>query len=125
MSSTLWLIVAIAAAMPLVWLAAEFQSRVWLRIILGLGAMLGVIGLAFFAMVGVHFETNSYYSFTSQEFIESTIDGLQNGKSDLVLKELKSLNKKFVPTYESSNQYQELIRAYSKRLKDQRSNELD
>ncbi|WP_428307901.1 hypothetical protein [Lacipirellula sp.] len=125
MDNTLWLIVAIAGVMPLAWLVAEFQPRVWLRIVLGLGAMLGVVCLAFFAMVGARFETNSYYSFTSQEFIEAPIDGLQNGDPKLVLKELQSLNQKFTPTYESSNQYQELVHAYSKRLKDQRSNELD
>ena len=125
MSNILWLILAVAAAMPLAWLIAEFQPRVWLRIALGFGSMLGVIAWAFFVMVGLTFESNSQWSSISQELIESTIDGLRNNETGLVLQELSALNEEFVPTYESSKQYEELVRDYSKRLKDQRSNELD
>jgi hypothetical protein len=121
----LWLLVIVALVMPFAWLVAEFQSRVWLRIVLGIAGMAGVFCLANLLMIGRQFETNSYFSFTSQELIESTIEGLRKGESAIVLSELEVLHDEYAPTYENRAEYQELVNAYSKRLKDQRSNELD
>ncbi|QDT71537.1 hypothetical protein I41_06960 [Lacipirellula limnantheis] len=87
--------------------------------------MVGVFAASSLLAIGHRFESNSYYSFTSKELIESTIDGLRGGQSDNVLKELEALNKQYAPTYENRAQYQELVNEYAKRLKDQRSNELD
>jgi hypothetical protein len=112
----LWVIIIVLAICPLFWLAAEFQSRIWLRIVLGLGGMAGAFVVSNLLTISQKFEANSYYGFTSKELIESTIDALKNGKSEEVLHELRTLNKEYIPTYENKANYQELVRDYSQRL---------
>lgn len=111
-----WLIVVVLAICPLLWLISEFQSRVWLRILLGVGGMVGVFVVTSLLTMSERFETNSYFSFTSKELIESTIAGLKNGESERVLNGLEALNESYAPTYENKANYQELVRNYSKRL---------
>ena len=112
--NVLWVIVIVLAICPLLWLVAEFQPRIWLRIVLGLGGMAGVFVVSNLLTISRQFEANSYYGFTSKELIESTIDALKNGQSEEVLNELRKLNEEYSPTYENKANYQELVRVLQK-----------
>jgi hypothetical protein len=119
------LLLLLAILLPFAWLASEFQSRRWLRITLGLGALVGVFCISAILSVMDGIDSNSYFSVANCELLDSTIDGLASEQSDVVLKELRSFRDNYEPTYENRSNYQEKVAAYSKKLKDQRSNELD
>ena len=119
------LILAAVVLTPIIWLACEFQNRVWLRIVTGIAAMAAVFMVSQLYLAVKGFDSNSYFGTANQKFIRSTISGLKNGNSESVLKELQSFSNNYEPTYETRANYEELVEAYSKNLKDQRSNELD
>lgn len=119
------LILGAVVLTPIIWLACEFQNRVWLRIVAGIAAMAAVFMVSQLYMAVKGFDSNSYFGTANQEFIRATISGLKNGNSDRVLKELQTFYNNYEPTYETRANYEELVEAYSKNIKDQRSNELD
>jgi hypothetical protein len=87
------LLVALAAAMPLVWLACEFQSRPWLRIMTGIGARVGVFWISELLSALNEFNANSYFGAANIQLIKSTINGLAKGHADVVLQELQTFSK--------------------------------
>ena len=119
------LILAAVVLMPIIWLGCEFQHRIWLRIVAGIAAMTAVFMVSQLYLAVKGFDSNSYFGTANQEFIRATINGLKNGNSDAVLEELQSFYDSYEPTYETRANYEELVEAYSKNIKDQRSNELD
>jgi hypothetical protein len=116
------LILILAVLAPFAWLASEFQSRVWLRIVFGIAALVGVyfIGSLLDAVRG--FGSNTYFSSANQQLIQATIKGLDRGQADDVLRELRAFDQSYEPTYENRAGYQEKVEAYSQKLEGLRSN---
>lgn len=111
----------LAAALPLTWLASEFQPRRWLRILLGLLSlvMVGVVALAF--VIGERFNYNAWYGFASAELIDTTIAEIEGGRTEKLLPALRSLREEFRPTYEYRAHYDSLVEQFVNQVKAARS----
>ena len=81
-----YLLLLLAAAMPFVWLASEFQPRIWLRIVSGIGALIGIFCISSLVSAINGLGSNAYFSSSNQELIDSTIEGLDHGQTDVVLR---------------------------------------
>lgn len=113
----LWAILCLVVALPLCWLASEFQERQWLRILLGVAA----IGMSYFVAVGVGTLTqlnyNANYGAASAQLIETVIADIERGNEATLLPELKRLREQYQPTYENTADYDELVQDFVNRLK--------
>lgn len=105
-------IVALCLGLPVSWLISEFQSRRWIRIALGCCA----IGMCYLVALGVgkteHWNANAWYGSASKELVDTTILELEAGQTDKVIQELRTLQSKFQPTYETRARYDELVEEY-------------
>ena len=119
------LLLLIAIVLPFAWFASEFQSRRWLRLTLGISALIGVFCISMLFEIMNRIDANSYFSLANCELIDATIQGLSHEQSETILKQLKSFRKDYEPTYENRGNYHQKVAAYAQELKDQRSNELD
>jgi len=103
------LIVMLAIGVPITWFASEFQSRRWLRLVLGCLAILLSFGIA--AIVGAleRWNSNAWFGNASKELVDATVTELETGNRDGVLRALKTLQRKYSPTYENRARYDVLI----------------
>lgn len=93
----------LGAALPIAWLASEFQSRRWIRILLGVGAI-SIVGLVAYGWAAVltAFTSNVNYSETTKSLVVAVDDGLTSQDSERVRNELRRFAKDYQPSYESS-----------------------
>ncbi|QDT54050.1 hypothetical protein Pan44_20770 [Caulifigura coniformis] len=110
------LILFLCLAMPVAWLASEFQARRGLRIALGCCA----IGMCYAVAAGVgsfeRFNSKAWYGSASKGLIDTTLLELEAGNTGKVIEALKSLHSKFEPTYENRARYDHLVNEYIVRL---------
>ena len=100
------------------WFASEFQGRRWHRLLLGCCAVVlvgGGAGLA--ATIAERFNGNAWYGTASGDLIDATVAGLEEGRADEVLAELKRLRGRFQPTYENRARYDRLVEEYVARVR--------
>jgi hypothetical protein len=112
------ILLLLVVAVVLAWFASEFQSRRWLRLLLGCCALV-LIGPAGYlaATIGERFNSNAWYGKASGDLIDATTEGLQQGRTDEVLAELKRLRERFEPTYENRAHYDHLVEEYVERVR--------
>lgn len=103
-------------AVPLAWLASEFQQRVWLRVLLGSLAIAMSFAVAWLAGSLERLNSNAWYGFASKKLIESTLAELEQGDTSRLAAELKRLNEQFQPTYENRARYDQLVDEFAARL---------
>lgn len=112
----LLLIVFLTIALPVAWIASEFQERRWLRILAGCAAL----SMSFLVASGVgmleRLNSNAWYGSASKELIDTTIAELERGNTDQLVAELKTLQASFDPTYENRAQYDKLVAEFRRRL---------
>lgn len=108
----LGLILTLVIALPLAWLASEFQSRKEIRIALGIAAIAMAFGVAWIVGYLDRLNSNSWYGAATKDLIQNTIVELENGNDDRVLTELRTLRSKFHPTYETRADYDKLVAEY-------------
>jgi hypothetical protein len=118
----LLLILILAVLAPFAWLASEFQSRVWLRIVFGVTALVGAYCIGSLVDTLRRFDSNTYFSTANQQLIQTTIKSLDRGQADDVLRELRAFDQSYEPTYENRAEYQEKVEAYTQKLEGLRSN---
>ena len=113
---TLILILLLVVALPLAWFASEFSSYRWLRVLLGCGA----IGMSFLVAYVVgsleHMNANVWYGNASLNLLDVTIEELEKGNGEQVVRELKELQREFHPSYEDRGRYDKLVEGYVERL---------
>jgi hypothetical protein len=99
------------------WAASEFQGRRWLRLLLGISTLLLVGGGSFLAAsIGERFNYNAWYGEASGKLIDATVAGIEDGRGDEVVAELKRLRGQFQPTYENRAVYDRLVEEYADRM---------
>lgn len=110
------LILLLTITLPIAWLASEFQDRRWLRIAAGIAAL----SMSFSVATGVgslaHLNANAWYGGASKNLIDTTVEEMERGDTERLLKELKILQEQFQPTYENRARYDELIEEFMSRL---------
>jgi hypothetical protein len=106
------LILILTIALPLAWLAAEFQPNRPLRVVLGICA----IAMSYLVAWGVgtldRLGSNIWYGTASKDLIENTITELESGNTERVIAELRVLRDKLHPTYETRADYDKLVATY-------------
>lgn len=112
----LLLILLLTIALPLAWIASEYSNRRWLRVLLGCGA----IGMSFLVAFGVgkleHMSASVWYGNASQNLLDVTIEELEKGNGEQVLRELKELQREYHPSYEDRGGYDKAVEGYVERL---------
>jgi hypothetical protein len=62
------------------------------------------------------FSGNAWYGSASGDLIDATVSGVEEGRADEVVAELKRLRGRFQPTYENRAGYDRLVEEYVARL---------
>jgi hypothetical protein len=112
------LILFLVVTFPIAWLISEFIDNRGARITLGVCAIAMSIGVAFIVGKLDRLRSNIYFSKATKDFIQNTIIELENGKSDVVLTELRALRDDFRPTYETRDDYDVLVDRYIHSISD-------
>lgn len=99
------LVVGIPSLAWLAWLASEFQGRRWLRVALGTVALLSSLSMAVLVGGAEHFNANEWYGSAAASLVRATVDELEAGNADGVLRSLKAMREEFRPTYENSARF--------------------
>jgi len=109
-------ILLLAVVLPFAWFVSEFWPHRVLRLVLGSSA----IGLSFLIAYSVgsleHLNANAWYGGASKNLIDTTVTELEKGNTEQVIRELKTLQNEFQPTYENRARYDKLIEGYLERL---------
>jgi hypothetical protein len=112
----LLLILLLAIGLPPTWFVSEFSNYRWLRLLLGCSA----IGISFLIAYGVgsleHLNANVWYGNASQNLVDVTVEEIEKGNGEQVVRELKELQKSFQPSYENRGRYDKLVEQYLERL---------
>jgi len=109
-------ILTLVVVLPVAWLLSEFQPHRWLRIATGLGAIAMSFGVAAVFGSFERFNSNAWYGEASWNLIGTTIEEIESGETERLVRELKTLQEQFVPTYENRARYDELVREFLTRL---------
>jgi hypothetical protein len=111
-------IVASAVILASLWLASEFQPRVWLRIVLG-GLCLGLAVPTGYMAGDIlqRFDDNARYGAATSELVDATIRQLGAGHADRVVVELRHFRNQYQPSYETNVvRYEEQVGEFKSRL---------
>jgi hypothetical protein len=103
-------------AIPCIWFASEFQSRRWLRLALGVAALLCCFGVAALFGMAERFNSNAWYGTASSRLIDTTVSAIEQGRSKEVVVELKRLREQYKPTYENRARYDTLVDEFVRRV---------
>ena len=110
------LILLLTIVLPIAWLASEFQDHRWIRVTAGCAAL----AMSSLVAVGVgsleHLNANAWYGGASKNLIDTTVEEIERGDTERLLKELKILQEQFQPTYENRARYDKLIEEFMSRL---------
>jgi hypothetical protein len=100
------------------WLVSEFKASRKIRISLGIAAIAVFTLVVFFATLIINqMEYNVWYGYATKELISETIKGLESGKSDKVINELKRFQDEYHPNYENRARYRPLVEQTVERMK--------
>ncbi len=112
------LILLLVIALPIAWLASEFQPRRWMRVVFGVAAIAMSFGVAWIVGSLDRLDSNMWFGAATKDLIQNTIVELENGNDERVLTELRVLRSKFHPTYESRADYDKLVAEYVNAISD-------
>ena len=112
------LILLLVIVLPIAWLAAEFTSSRLARIGLGCASLLLAFGVA--AVVGSldRIDANAFYGAATKDLVQNTIEQLEQGNTERVVAELRRLRAEFEPSYETRDNYDQLVRQYVQQVSD-------
>jgi hypothetical protein len=104
-------------ALPVAWLASEFQQRRALRIALGTCCLVLSFGVAGLAGSLQMFNANAWFGSATKELIDTTVTELEAGNTASVLSALKGLQQRYQPTYENRARYDKLVEEAVREMK--------
>jgi len=109
----------ITPSLLIAWLVSEFKTASRsIRCTLGLLAILSsCFGVAQVTGFAVRLQYNAWYSGAYKTLLDATVDKLKSGESEDVLQELRIMQKKFHPQYESRANFDELARDTAIRIR--------
>ncbi len=112
------LLFLLIVGLPIAWLLAEFQARHPLRIALGVLALLSSFGFGYIVSgIASEFEHNAWYGGATGDLIRTTVEQVEDGQLDRVMKVLRGLDRQYQPTYENRANYLELVNEATERMR--------
>ncbi len=110
-------LIAIAVALPIAWLAAEFRGSRTLRITLGI-LSIGIITTCAWVLTSAvtRFNYNAWYGGATGDLISTSLEQIEDGHLDRVLKVWRGLDQLYHPTYENRAKYRELVEDATRRM---------
>ncbi|MGE0609075.1 MAG: hypothetical protein AB7O62_18420 [Pirellulales bacterium] len=105
-------IFVLSVRLPLAWLGSEFQSRRWLRVLLGTLSRTMCVFLASAFSLLERLSYNAWYGTASAELIDTTIGEIDGGRTEQLLPALRTLRGEFQPTYENKAHYDQLVEQF-------------
>lgn len=114
----IFLIAAIIILLPIAWLLAEFHGSLPSRITLGALSIL-VLAICAWVLSDVlnGFQYNAWYGGATGELIDTSVEEIEDGNADRVLKVWRSLDRQYQPTYENRANYDELVEDATQRIR--------
>jgi hypothetical protein len=118
MSALGLLLIAIIIALPIAWLVSEFRGSRALRIGLGILAI-GVMTTCIWALSSLltRFNYNAWYGGATGHLISTSLQQIEDGHLDRVLKVWRGLDQQYRPTYENRAHYNELVKEATARMR--------
>lgn len=118
MSPLGFIFVAIIIALPIAWLVSEFRGSRALRISLGIMAI-GVMATCIWGLSSVltRFNYNAWYGGATGDLISTSLQQIEDGHLDRVLKVWRGLDQQYRPTYENRAHYNELVKEATARMR--------
>lgn len=111
-------ILFLAVALPIAWLVSEFTAGRGIRVGLGIAAIALSFAVAWAVGSLDRLGSNIYFGSATKDLIQNTIVQLEKGNSERVLAELRKLRSRFDPTYETRDEYDELVSEYVNAVSD-------
>jgi hypothetical protein len=118
MSPLGFLLIAIIVALPIAWLVSEFRGGRLLRICLGILAI-GLMATCIWVLSSVltRFNYNAWYGGATGDLISTSLQQIEDGHLDRVLKVWRGLDQQYRPTYENRAHYNELVKEATARMR--------
>ncbi len=108
----------VGPALGIAWIILEFKGSRAQRLTCGILALIMLTVVTWFATYVVNqLHYNAWYGFATKGLIDETIRGIEAGKSEMVLRELKAFQSEYQPTYENRAGYQPLAEQTTERIK--------
>lgn len=116
-----WLIVIpvvlVIISLPIAWLISEFKTKkILIRCIFGILSILCCFAVSWLTTQLIRFNYNAWYGSSSKMLIDAAVEKLEAGDTQKVLKELKSLQEVYQPTYENKANYDELTKKSAQKI---------
>ena len=99
------LVLFLTIATSLAWFASEFQTRRWLRLMLGTLAILSSAAISWAVGSLDRLTSNAWFGAATKNLVQNTIQQLEAVNADRVLAELRRLRDNYQPAYESRADY--------------------
>lgn len=113
-----FIILLAGPALGIAWIILEFKGSRTLRITCGILALIMLTVVTWFATYVVNqLKYNAWYGFATKGLVDETIRGIEAGKSEMVLRELKVFQSEYHPTYENRANYKPLAEQVTERMK--------
>lgn len=116
-----FLLIALIIGLPIAWLVSEFRGTRAMRISLGILAI-GVMATCIWALSSVltRFNYNAWYGSATGDLISTSLQEIENGHLDRVIKVWRGLDQQYRPTYENRAHYNDLVKQATARMRDDR-----
>ena len=92
-------------ALPVCWIVAELRGSPGVRRLLGVATILWSFGVPGLTGTLTQFNANSYFTASTKDLLEASVQQLRAGRSEVVLREWARADEAFVPTYENRGRY--------------------
>ncbi len=117
MSFFVFPVLILVAALPIAWLVSELKSdKRSVRCTLGIFAILSCFGVAWLTSQLLRLNYNVWYGAAARSLINASVERLDAGDSQTVLRELKGLQQTFRPTYENKAHFDKLAAQTAKKI---------
>lgn len=113
----IFVVFIVIAILPVAWLYSEFQSRIWLRILLGVLSLAASYGVFYIAAGFERWNYNAWYGEATHNLVTAEIEAIEAGRPDVVKIELKRFQSEFHATYETRANYDQLAEQTAERIR--------
>ena len=105
------LLIAPVLAIAAGWVFADLRAMPRMRRVLGAAMVLMLVASVAYQRIAERFSANAYFTSAAQKLMDESIQGLENGRQDAVLREWRRARQKFGATYENRGAFAEVVAA--------------